>query len=384
MGLQAVVAAAQPRTHVGQGRTSVRSRGDGAGVHDDQLFTYHERMETVNTWALESAVAEQLRTLGFELSETPVHSDQGADLHVIWPQSGERFMVDVTVRVPRAASPTMRRAQSRRPGERWIVGLPHVTRGVGADLRDLGVQYVDSGGNAWITGTGLTLWIEGRKPALDARPGIERPSRAFRPAGLRVLFVILSEPELRNAPQREIAAAAGVSLGVVSNTLTELRGTGVLGESRGARIVADAARLEETWIEHYIATLRPALEERRVDGPAPGWWMTDEARERVRRAGMQLGGESALVHLGAGLRAEETMLYGAPPWQSLVRELRMPSSPQGRVVLRERFWDPQRLGGGEIVPPLLVRADAIASRDARQVEAALELTERCHGLKRQL
>ena len=35
----------------------------------------------------------------------------------------------------------------------------------------------------------------------------------------------------------------------------------------------------------------------------------------------------------AGLRAEETVLYRTPPWQDIVRRVRMPVSAQGRVVL---------------------------------------------------
>ena len=328
--------------------------------------------------ALESVVADQLQGMGFELEALGRHDSSGADLRVVWPDHGQRFLVDVKKRAPR--TPYAKRVERAGDGDRarWILALPHVTRHEGEDLRRRGVQYIDSGGNAWIEGRGLTLWVEGRRPLFEARAGLERPSRAFRPAGLRVLFVLLSAPDLLSAPQREIAVAAGVSLGAVSNTLADLRATGMLGRSRRTHVITAQQDLERTWIEHYASTLRSSLEERRVDGPGPRWWTTTEAADDVRWAGLQFGGESALERLDAGLRAEETVLYGTPPWQDIVRRVRMPVSAQGRVVLRERFWDPERLGGDLTVPPLLIRADAMASGDERQIEIAERLVERHH------
>lgn len=342
-------------------------------------------MDNVNRSAVESVLAERLQHMGFEVEAPENGADSGADLVATWPDRGQRFLIDVKMRAPRV--PHARRVERADDGDlaHWVLALPHVTRNEGEELRRRGIQYVDSGGNARIEAPGLSLWIEGRKPTYELRAGIERPSRAYRPAGLRVLFVLLSARELLNAPQREIAAAAGVSLGAVSNTMSDLRSSGTLGESRGKHVMTDPHQLAQTWIGHYVSTLRPSLEERRVDGPGPRWWATTEAADDARRGGMQFGGESALERLDAGLRAEETLLYGQPPWQDIVRQLKMPVSAQGRVVLRERFWDPERLGGEPVVPPLLIRADAAASGDERQIEIAEGMAERmsggCHELE---
>lgn len=339
-------------------------------VHRSAVFTYHEQMERVNNSVLQSIIVERLQHMGFDIDGAGRRGDSGADVSVIWPERGQRFLVDIKGHAPRTEHQlrAVQAGDSNSAGR--ILALPHVTRGQGEKLRNGGVQYIDSGGNAWIEAPGLTVWIEGRRPSYELRAGVDRPSRAFRPVGLQVVFVLLSDVELVNAPQREIAAVAGVSLGAVSNTMAELRSSGMLGEARGERILTDRRRLVESWIGHYASTLRPSLEERRVDGPGPRWWMTSDATELVRRTGLQFGGESALEELDAGLRAEETVLYGSPPWLDVVRELRMPTSAQGLVVLRECFWDSERLGGQLTVPPLLILADAVASGDERQVEIA--------------
>ena len=84
----------------------------------------------------------------------------------------------------------------------------------------------------------------------------------------------------------------------------------------------------------------------------------------MKRVPVSNGHREHFVRQGfdAGLRAEETVLYRTPPWPDIVRRVRMPVSAQGRVVLRERFWAPEGLGGDLTVPPLLIRADAGGER----------------------
>src|SRR5699024_10507130 len=67
----------------------------------------------------------------------------------------------------------------------------------------------------------------------------------------------------------------------------------------------------------------------------------------MKRVPVSNGTREHFVRQGfdAGLRAEETVLYRTPPWQDIVRRVRMPVSAQGRVGLRERFWAPEGVGG---------------------------------------
>lgn len=325
-------------------------------------------MDAVNIGEVEKLIADRLQELGFAIEVDVSETGVEADLRATRADRDVRLLVDVRRSAPRSWIDGA--ARKRRDLRSWLLALPHVTAGEGSRLRERGIQYIDSGGNAWIDSPGLTLWIEGRRPAYAARAGVERPSRAFRPTGLRVIFALLSAPQLLDAPMRAIAAGSGVSLGAVSNTLADLKETGVMGEVGDQRHVPDLARLRDVWIEHYAATLRPSLEERRVAGPDPRWWTASDAADVLERNGMQLGGESALEALGRGLRAEQTVLYGGPPWRDVVRELRMPQDPGGDVVLRERFWDPASFGDGLTVPPLLILADAVAGGDEREIEIA--------------
>lgn len=330
-------------------------------------------MESVNTGVsgeLEAAIGDQLRRLGFIVQRTRALTEPRADLCARWPDGKRDFMVELLSRVPPSSAGIRWPDKHVKPSGRRVLGVPHVTPGAAERLRARGVPFVDSGGNAWISEPGLHIWVEGRRPSVAERPGGQRVTRPFRPTGLRVLFVVLAAPHLLDAPLREIAIAAGVSLGAVSNTLRGLEEAGHLGSARKRRVLRDPARLSSTWMEHYVSTLRPTLAERRVAGPAARWWASEEAESAVLEAGMQFGGESVLARRTTRYRAEETVLFGKPPWSPLIRRLRMPMDDDGRVVLRERFWEPHLVGDAPEVPPLLVHAEALASRDERQIEIA--------------
>src|SRR5690625_7736643 len=92
----------------------------------------------------------------------------------------------------------------------------------------------------------------------------------------------------------------------------------------------------------------------------------------MKRVPVSNGHREHFVRQGfdAGLLAEETVLYRTPPWPGIVRRVRMSVSAQGRVVFRERFWAPAGVGGDLPVPPLLLRADAVAGGDGRPVVVA--------------
>lgn len=333
-------------------------------------------MTGVNEAALCEHISGRLAEMGFHVLPDGQTARGRVDLVATAGDPPQEFAIELALGSARAACHLVTRqaVEVNQGGARQqVLGLSHVTPADGEFLRRHEVNYVDSGGNAWIEAPGVKIWVEGRRPELVARADADRPSRAFRPVGLRVVFILLVSPDLLQSSMREIAGAAGVSLGAVSNTMTDLKDASLLGEVRRRRVLPDPRRLMQRWIEHYISGLRPDLEERRVAGPEPTWWASQEGTDLMAAHDCQLGGEVALNWMKTGLRPGETLLYGEPPWKGLVRELRMPPSADGNVILRQRFWNADELRMHRAAPPLLVYADAIASGDARQIEMAKEM-----------
>lgn len=91
------------------------------------------------------------------------------------------------------------------------------------NFRRAGVQYLDTAGNARIEVGDVLVDVRGqRRPIGTDKPARTTAGNLFSTSRARVTFVLLAWPQLWKAPQRELAHAAGVSLGQAHNTLTLL------------------------------------------------------------------------------------------------------------------------------------------------------------------
>ncbi|HEX8973535.1 type IV toxin-antitoxin system AbiEi family antitoxin [Oryzihumus sp.] len=321
-------------------------------------------MENLTAW-----VEEALRDLGLDVVR-PMASDAAPDLIVRLPTSKGivKANVDVKMRAAPLGPAEVMKWLAQHPAPS-ILAMPHVTSEQGRRYRIAGVQYVDSGGNAYIHQPGFHVQVEGRRPQIAGWTSGHTKPPSMNASGLKVVFVLLTRPHLASAPYELLATLADVSKGTVNNTLNDLRRRGYLIGDRGDRRLVDAAKLADDWVNGYARDLRPKLDEVALSGPPPQWWLDAWVSGRDGA----LGGGPALTHYGAPLRADRTVLYGTPPWK-IARQLgRLTREGPPNVILRERFWSAELLGDQTVVPPLLAYADALTSDDPREVEVAREL-----------
>jgi len=108
---------------------------------------------------------------------------------------------------------------ARDEAARVLVAAPWVSPRMGAQLRDAGVAYVDSVGNASVRFGSVLIEVSGRprpRPSTSSGTGASpsrRTTTLLTPANRKVVAALLADPALGEAPLRELAAAAGVSLG---------------------------------------------------------------------------------------------------------------------------------------------------------------------------
>jgi hypothetical protein len=255
------------------------------------------------------------------------------------------------------------------PAEHRLLITDYATPPIADALRLRGVQFADAAGNAFLNRDGVFIVVTGRTP--KNAPPRTNTLRVFRRSGLQILFVLLSAPTLVTAPHRTIAETANVALGSVTPLLEGLRELGFLIEVRGTRRLVDRPRLIDQWTEGYARVLEPSLEIGRFRAHDGGWWrQTDPTKY-----GVQWGGETAAAFLHRDLRPEQVIVYTDDLPARLLTDKRIKADTAGNVVLRRRFWNAVPSPNAEVVPPLLIYADLLATGDARSVAAAKQIRE---------
>mgnify|MGYP000754100737 FL=1 len=119
-------------------------------------------------------------------------------------------------------------------------------------------QFIDTAGNAYIKNQNIHIQITGNKRKQYTDKDMKVGNRAFEPTGLKVIFALLRNPKLINAPYREIAKVAGVANGAITWVIKGLTDTGFLHHKRAkeGRELLNIPKLIDRWVEAYPLKLQ--------------------------------------------------------------------------------------------------------------------------------
>jgi len=242
-------------------------------------------------------------------------------------------------------------------------------------LRQDGIEFIDTAGNTFIdppVQPPLYIFVKGNKPAENLEQG--RPRRHFKPVGLKMIFAFLCNPGFENTTYREIADVTKVALGTVGWIMRELKELGFLLDMgvRGRKLIQKENLFRE-WVLAYPERLRPKLILGRFRGEY-NWWQ----QVKIDPLTAQWGGEVAAAKLTQYLKPEIMTIYMDP--QQLDRLLfvnRLKRDPRGEVEILERFWKPgEKPENSELVHPILIYADLLATGNERNMDAARIIYDR--------
>lgn len=238
-------------------------------------------------------------------------------------------------------------------------------------FRRAGINYVDMAGNAWMRFGDVLIDIRGRSTASVAPP--KRTGNLFSRGGAQVIFVLLAWPELWQSPQRDLAHAAGVSLGQANKTLRLLTEAGY-GRDRAPRGPAD---LLDLWAAAFPTGLAKRIALAEYEGDLSRLAKVDtEDPVFVSTAGLDSlvleSGESAAKK---DIRPATLTLYVPELDPRLAIKNRWRVGDHANVFIRRKFWNAPdgsdaALTGLRPAPGPLVYADLASSEDARVREAA--------------
>ncbi len=332
----------------------------------------------MDTPTLVDRVAAQLEQLGFEVNRrapppgTPPH---GADALIHVGKGKKRLVYLVETKrgvTPATLGATLAQlrdlgAAGRRPA---LLVADYLTPPVAEALKAQDQPFADAAGNAYLRGPGMFVYVTGRKPPREETP--PAADRTHTIASLKIVFALMCDPPLAEAPHRAIAATADVALGAVPGVLADLRRNQHLVVMAKRRRLHATRRLLDEWALDYARRLRPKTLIATFTTPNFDQWREWRLADHEAR----WGGEPAAALLVGHLRPGALTIYAKAKPAKLMIEQRLtnaqPYETERTVEIRRPFWgaDVKNTAHPDTVPPALVYADLLAVRDGRCLETA--------------
>ena len=253
----------------------------------------------------------------------------------------------------------------------FLLATEYVPQEAAERLREAGIQFIDTVGNAFINQPPVLIYVKGNKP--DKPEPKPQAGRLFKGVGLRVIYALLRRPELIERPYRDLAETTGVALGTVKNTMADLTEKGfILDRGKQGKRLLNRKELFERWATAYPDALKPKLLLGRFHGDRY-WWKDLQLDATVA----QWGGEVAAAKLTGYLKPGTVTLYAdKKKLAELVINNRLKKDPEGDVEILNRFWQVnQDFDEDDTVHPFLIYADLVALGDPRTMETAKILYE---------
>ena len=266
--------------------------------------------------------------------------------------------------------------------DRPLLIAPKLTDAAADKCKELGLNFIDLAGNAYVKEPRLFIFIKGQKQELHQNNPMNyfKGSKALTLTNLRMVFALLCNPEMLNTPYREIARVAGIALGAVGLGFNDLAARALtLGDGKkNNRVFIQQEKLIQEWVTNYPIKLRPKLKPQRFRTNNPDWWRNLD----VKNYNAQWGGEVAGDKLTNYLKPNFYTLYMhvkdlKKNMNKLIVDNRLVPEPNGDVEVLEAFWNFDTVYFlPDTVPTLLIYADLIASNDPRNLEAAKMIYDR--------
>ncbi|CAB3753895.1 type IV toxin-antitoxin system AbiEi family antitoxin [Paraburkholderia solisilvae] len=256
--------------------------------------------------------------------------------------------------------------------DRFLLVTSYLTPALVEACRDLDLDAIDLSGNAFVKERKNLVFVAGRPRAVEAS---RSRLSMWTKRSMQVILALLVRPDLLNAGRRDAAIVANVSTGTAHTTIqTLLKRRDLVERADGTLAFANFERLLDEWVTLYPSILRPSLGLGRYRATKVDWW----ADLTSASSNWMLGGEAAAALLTRYLKPAVVTVYcknDVP--KELVRHGRLRPDPSGEV---EFLTAPIELRPtpnlvDNVVSPVLVYADLIASGDSRNVETARMIRE---------
>ncbi len=249
----------------------------------------------------------------------------------------------------------------------------YISPQMAARLKQKEIEYADCAGNLYLNQMPLYIEIGGQKHP-QKPPGADR---LFRPAGLKLIYLLLHNPKAVNATYRSLADDAGIALGAIGDLFAELEKRGNLTtDAQGNRQLSAIEELLQRWQLGYMETLKPKLLLQRCQ-LAPGDnvnLIVDRLKLLPHGKQVLLGGELGAALLTSKFQPKSVILYLQPELLlKTMLQLHLVPDPKGEVTVLQPFgqqchWSGWQPAGLTLVDPLLTFAELSGSNTDQVAE----------------
>jgi hypothetical protein len=211
-----------------------------------------------------------------------------------------------------------------------------------------------------------------------AREGA-RKRQTLTAATLKLIYVILRNPESLQFTQRELSKQSGISLDAVNSAIKTLQESNYLMPLKQKKNrIADYDDLLERWESGYMETLRAKLLVGNYTFVKP--ISQKEKIEAIRHHAEQgkylIGGELGAAMMTDHLRPQKFTLHVGEQYKALMPLLFLKPATQGEITLIKQFGKENAWTKvSSLADPLLVRAELLMDTDERLYETAAILLD---------
>ena len=240
-------------------------------------------------------------------------------------------------------------------------------------MRELGVNYLDANGNAYLNFGNVLIDVRGRTGDPIATLHLDKPgtSNLFSPKRAQLIFVLITWPEIVNSTLREIADASKVSVGFAQKTLIDLEAANYIetvDAGRRGRRLRNVDALIDGWVASFPGGIASPENTRSFRGDFELRYLSDSGPD---------------VYVSGEAVAE--WIQRNTTWNLYCDEIPREAASAGRwtahssnpnIFVRSPFWNEPEWHSNRsttrirTAPPLLVYADLVSSGESRQREAA--------------
>lgn len=301
--------------------------------------------------------------------ETPTIPEIDGTLYIDYKGHKERFYVEIKKELREfQLSRIFELADKNKP---FLIIAENLFPKIKNALTEHEIAFIEANGTINIETRNVLLKVEGKNKKY-IQP--EKPGRAFTKAGLKAIYLFLTNENNINDTYRELANNANIAIGnlkMIREGLIEEEFA--LWQNNNKLKLTNKKELLQKWITAYNEKLKPAL--------YIGKFKFNNEKDFIQWKNLNLeklktqwGGEAAGNIYTNYLQPEVLTLYTNENKANLIKEYKLLPDPDGNVIAYEKFWNDKQ-PFKNVVPPLIAYADLLATGNRRCIETAQKIYE---------